>query len=229
MLRLVSYNIHSGKDLFWRNRLEEMAETLASLDADIIGLQEVHQNEQYGYQASFLADRLNHEYAFGPALPIANGAYGNAILSRLPLVFSSTQLLPAKREPRSLLQASVKWESRFLDIWVTHLSLDKTSRKAQLQMLYTAMNRQKRENPFVLLGDFNSSAVHFLADMQDCARVKQMQQHSTIVPFAKRVDYIFASNHLSVAEYRRIHVKWSDHYPILVTLQSAAGQPPPAE
>lgn len=225
MLRIVSYNIHGGKDLFWRNRLEEMAETLSSLEADVIGLQEVHQNNRYGYQASYLADRLQFDYVYGPALQIADGAYGNAILSKLPLVYSSAQLLPAKREPRNLLQTTVKWEGSNLDIWVTHCSLDDKSRQVQLQALTKAVSSQQ-EKPFVLLGDFNSSSIQFPSFMQDCARVKNLHRLSTLVPLAKRVDFIFASPHWRIAQYQRVEVKWSDHYPILVTLQPAGQQFP---
>ncbi len=223
MLHIVSYNIHGGKDLFWRNRLDEIAETLSALDADIIGLQEVHQNNRYGYQASYLAERLQYDYVYGPALHIDDGAYGNALLSKLPLVYSSSQLLPAKREPRNLLQTTVKWEGNHLDFWVTHCSLDERSRQVQLQALTKAVTLQE-EKPFVLLGDFNSASIQLPPFMQDCARVTNQHRLSTLVPLSKRVDYIFASSQWKVAHYQRVEVKWSDHYPILVTLQPAGQQ-----
>jgi len=220
MLRIVNYNIHGGKDLFMRKRLDQMAETLSSLNADIIGLQEVHQNNRSGYQAAYLAELLKTDFAYGPALPIADGSYGNAILSKHPLVFSMVKPLPAKKEPRSLLQTTVKWENRYVDIWATHFSLDESSRKAQTEALQKEIAPHS-EKPLVVLGDFNSRYTQFTPHLQDCGRVHNMQRLSTLVPFPKRVDYIFASSQWVVTEYQRIEVRWSDHYPILVTLQLA--------
>ncbi|WP_167569082.1 endonuclease/exonuclease/phosphatase family protein [Brevibacillus migulae] len=219
-MRIVSYNIHGGKDLFMRKRLDQMAETLSSLEADIIGLQEVHQNNRSGYQAAYLAERLQTSYAYGPALPIADGSYGNALLTKHPLVFSTVKSLPAKKEPRSLLQTTVKWDNRYLDFWVTHFSLDESSREAQVEALRKEI-APLNDKPLVLLGDFNSRHTEFTPHLLDCGRIQHMHRLSTLVPFSKRVDYIFVSSQWKVTEYQRIDVKWSDHYPILVTLQLA--------
>jgi endonuclease/exonuclease/phosphatase family metal-dependent hydrolase len=227
MLRVVSYNIHGGKDLFWRNRMVEMAETLSSLEADIIGLQEVHQNDRFGFQAQYLADRLKSDFAYAPALRIGQGAYGNALLTRLPLIYSSAQLLPAKKEPRSLLQAAVKWQGKNANVWVTHCSLDHKSRSTQLQFLSHAIAPHRHE-PLILMGDFNIPSVHFTPLLQDCAQAKNRHLLPTLVPFPKRVDFIFASAAWEVHKYERIDVRWSDHYPILVTLKLVQ-QPIPAE
>jgi endonuclease/exonuclease/phosphatase family metal-dependent hydrolase len=225
MLRVVSYNIHGGKDLFWRNRLDEMAETLSSLEADVIGLQEVHQNERFGYQAEYLAERLQTDYAYAPSVRIGNGAYGNTLLTRLPLIHTGSQLLQAKKEPRSLLRAAVKWEGKRANVWVTHCSLDRKSRTTQLQFLADAIAPHCHE-PLILLGDFNSSAVSFTPYLRDCAREMNRHQLPTLVPFAKRVDFIFASAAWDVAEYKVVDVRWSDHYPVLVTLTPAQRQTP---
>ncbi|NGQ94090.1 metal-dependent hydrolase [Brevibacillus sp. SYP-B805] len=226
MLRVVSYNIHGGKDLFWRNRLDEMAETLSALDADIIGLQEVHQNERFGYQADYLAERLQAHYAYAPSVKIGRGAYGNMLLTRLPLIHSSSQLLQSKKEPRSLLRAAVKWEEKRVNVWVTHCSLDRKSRFSQWRFLADAISPRCHE-PLILLGDFNSPAVSFAPHLRDCARETNRHQLSTLVPFAKRVDFVFASAAWEVAEYKVVHVRWSDHYPVLVTL-TPAQRPIPA-
>lgn len=223
MLRVVSYNIHSGRDLFWRKRLHHMAETLLSLDADVIGLQEVHQNHRFGYQASYLSDLLHYDYAFAPALPLADGAYGNALLTRIPLVSAHTQPLPAKKEPRNLLRTTLLWQKQQIDVWVTHCSLDQKSRMQQCKVL----NREaslNSERPLLLLGDFNTDQPLLPPFLQDCAKKKERHLLPTMTLFNKRVDFTFASTPWHVDDYQVIGVSWSDHYPLLTTLTLT---PPP--
>lgn len=218
MLRVASYNIHSGKDLFWRNRLDAMADVLAGSSADLIGLQEVHQNSRLGYQAAYLAERLQYMYAFAPALVIADGNFGNALLSRFPL--GSTQLLgmPAKREPRILLQTTLQARNREIAVMVTHCSLDKTSRQNQLNQIRRAV-AEKKDTPLLLLGDFNSSGVSFYPDLIDCALATNQAKRSTLVPVSKRLDYIFVSRHWHIHHYTVLSATCSDHYPLVATLE----------
>lgn len=143
MVRVVSYNIHSGRDLFWRKRLNEMAATLRELQADVIGLQEVHQNGKYGFQAAFLADALEYEFAFAPSIPIADGYYGNALLTRLPVEHVGRLDLPARKEKRCVLQASLFCSGTRVSFWVTHCSLNQASRLEQMKLLTDKAAKKK--------------------------------------------------------------------------------------
>jgi len=220
LLRIVSYNIHSGKNFFWQDKLAEMAETLKQLNADIISLQEVHQNSRYGYQAHRFADIIGYHTIFAPALPVADGAYGNALLTRLPIVDSQTRPLPAKREPRSLLQARLAWNQETIEIWNTHCSLHRQNRDQQFDTITKWMEEEhKMLTPLVLTGDFNTVTPRVPSLLCDCAAEKKQENSSTLLPFSKRIDFIFASPHWKVADYEVIGVRWSDHYPIVATLE----------
>lgn len=218
MLRVISYNIHSGKDLFWRNRLNEMADVLAHSEADIIGLQEVHQNSRIGYQASYLAERLQYVYAFAPSLVITDGGFGNALLTKLPLNSSQLIHLPAKREPRTVLQTSLRAFNQEICVMVTHCSLDKSSRQSQTNHIRDLVS-QKKDTPLLLLGDFNSSLATFHPTLVDCAIETHHAKRSTLVPLQKRLDYIFISGHWVIRNYTVLSAKCSDHYPLLATLE----------
>lgn len=219
MIRVVSYNIHSGRDLFWRKRLEQMAATLQELDADVICLQEVHQNSKYGYQARFLADQLGYVLLFAPSIPIADGFYGNAILTHLPCNRSQTVFLPAKKEKRTLLQAALMWQGREVLIWNTHCSLQATSRTSQLQLLATlASQALESASPLLLLGDFNAPNITFAPLLYDCALEMGMENQPTLPAFRRRLDYIFASPHWQVQHVAISSVPWSDHVPVIAEL-----------
>lgn len=215
MLRAISYNIHSGRDLWWRKRLAQMADTLSQLQPDIIGLQEVHQNSKYGYQAHFLAERLQYHLAFAPSIPLGDGHYGNALLSKYPLESVQIVPLPAKREQRTLLQAVFQWSGKSVSAWVTHCSLNQASRAAQLQFLTELLARNKNA-PVLLMGDFNADNVSFAPALQDCALVCGQETKHTLPAFRRRLDYIFASSHWDIQQYVVSSVNWSDHKPIIV-------------
>ncbi len=218
MLRIVNYNIHSGRDMFWRKRLKQMAETLRTLDADIIALQEVHENSRVGFQATFFARELAHSFAHGPALTITDGSYGNALLTRLPILDCRTTPLPAKKEPRALLQLTLHCGPALVDVWVAHFSLDRRSRQQQFAWIGTELEKRP-PRPLILLGDFNTTAPSLPPGLRDCARERQLDWLPTLIPFRKRIDYVFVTGDWEVLDYRLIDVRWSDHYPLVVTLR----------
>jgi endonuclease/exonuclease/phosphatase family metal-dependent hydrolase len=217
MIRVVSYNIHSGRDLFWRKRLEQMASALNDLNADVICLQEVHQNSKYGYQASYLAEQLHYHVQFAPSIQLADGFYGNAVLTRLACSCSHTLFLPAKKEKRTLLQTSLDWQGREILVWNTHCSLQAASRTSQLQLLET-LARQVQNTPLLLFGDFNAPNVTFAPMLFDCALELGKASLPTLPAFRRRLDYIFASPHWQVRKYSLSTVSWSDHVPVIAEL-----------
>lgn len=218
MLRAVTYNIHSGRDLWWRKRLNEMTRTLHELQPDIIGLQEIHQNSKYGYQASYMADQLQYHLAFAPSITISDGHYGNALLSKYPLDHISTTMLPARKEKRTLLRATLQWMGTTMNVYVTHCSLNQESRLAQLQLMSTYIS-QHAKTPLLLMGDFNASNVSFTPQLQDSALVKGQEKKPTLPAFRRRLDYIFASRHWSIEQYKLFPVSWSDHVPVIADLR----------
>ncbi|QRG69592.1 endonuclease/exonuclease/phosphatase family protein [Brevibacillus choshinensis] len=218
MLRAVSYNIHSGRDLFWRKRLEQMIQAMKELNADVIGLQEVHQNPKYGYQADFIAQQLNYEVVFAPSIPLAGGFYGNAFLTRHPFKDATVIQLPAKREKRTMLAATISWSGRDISVWNTHCSLNQASRSMQLRML-KELAAEQSGIPRLIMGDFNSPSISLLPYYADCAVVHGKENLPTIPAFRRRLDYIFASGHWNVCSYDLYPYTWSDHLPVIVELR----------
>ena len=102
-LTLVSYNIHSGIGTDGRFDLNRVGEVLREVDADIIALQEVGDfrgRDAREDQPEHLADLLGLHMAFGPNVVRNGRRYGNAILSRLPILKSKNYDLSVGR-PRA--------------------------------------------------------------------------------------------------------------------------------
>lgn len=87
-LRVMTYNIHAGKDAEQVQNLQRVAQVILAADADIVLLQEVDRGtERSGGedQIATLARLTSMNSAFAKSLDYQGGEYGIALLSRFPL------------------------------------------------------------------------------------------------------------------------------------------------
>src|SRR4030095_16545606 len=142
-LTLVSYNIHSGIGTDGRFDLHRVAEVLSEIDADIIALQEVGdfrgRMEKVAHP-EHLAEQLGLHMAFGPNVVRNGRRYGNAILSRLPILKSKNyDLSVERREPRGALRCDLDLGGgRQLHVFCLHLGLTSGERRAQESLLLSS-------------------------------------------------------------------------------------------
>jgi endonuclease/exonuclease/phosphatase family metal-dependent hydrolase len=222
-LILYSYNIHSGKNIFFRKTLPEIIDFFKDNPFDIIAFQEVHNNSKNGWQFSLLKEQLQVHGVFGGNLTIADGHYGNAILSKYPITQSENHLFPSEREQRGVLMAKIAIaDGQSLAVCNTHLSLQKKGRAQELASLESTLLTDG--TPYsVVMGDFNARNLRLFPHFLDCAKVKGKDGNSTIFPLSKRIDYIFVSTSIEVLEYEVVPVPYSDHYPIRARISVQTG------
>jgi endonuclease/exonuclease/phosphatase family metal-dependent hydrolase len=170
-VRLVTFNTHHGVGFDDRHDLPRLATVLASVDADVICLQEV--DRHFGErsedvdQALLLSRALDMQLAWGPAIdrPGAGGQgseelrrqYGNALLSRLPVLVSDVHPLPGDGEPRSALRTLVELDGGALWVTTTHLSARSTQDRAAQAAVVAGLHTEPMETG-VLVGDLNADA-----------------------------------------------------------------------
>ena len=161
-LTLVSYNIHSGIGTDGRFDLHRVGEVLREIDADIIALQEVGDfrgKTSREDQPEHLAELLGLHMAFGPNVVRNGRRYGNAILSRLPILKSKNyDLSVTSREPRGALRCDLDLgKGRQLHVFCLHLGLSIGERRRQESLLLSAdiLRDAVRKDPVVVCGDFN--------------------------------------------------------------------------
>ena len=130
-LSIASYNIHKARGLDRRTDLARIAAVLQEIDADLVGIQEI-----YRHQVEELADRLGMHGIPGVTHLRAEGAYGNAILTRLPVrdhhVFDLTR---ARREPRGGVRVDVVVDETELHLFNVHFGLRIRERAEQVELL----------------------------------------------------------------------------------------------
>src|SRR5205823_190653 len=138
-VRLVTWNIHGGLGRDGRRDLGRVAALLQDMKGDVAALQEVgdaHRSNvetELADQASWLGRRLGWFVAYGPNLVLRGQPYGNAILSRFPIVHAHNyDLSVPDREPRGCLRADLSLPGgQSLHLFDLHLGLSGGERRRQ--------------------------------------------------------------------------------------------------
>lgn len=153
-----SYNIHSCVGLDRRRSPERIGRVLAELRCDIYALQEVHNDatRDGARQLDYLAERLGMIAVPGLRIVRHRAEYGNAILTRFPVVRVARHDLSLPRfEPRGALDVELDAGDGRLRVIATHLGLSRKERRVQWQRLLEAVRTAPPEQPVVLVGDMN--------------------------------------------------------------------------
>lgn len=241
---MATYNVHGCVGIDGKRSEERIADVIASLHVDVIGLQELDLNRRRSAgrdQAGWIAERLGWERHFHPAMQTANEAYGDAILSRYPMNLRQAAVLPCRPsalcpETRGALRVEIKTPLGRVHVINTHFGLGRRERFAQARLLGGSewIGRVPADEPLILLGDFNSapgSAAYReltlkLADVRSFARWQPLRTFPTPFPVLA-VDHIFINPLLYAAgvqiergDQARLA---SDHYPLVASLHRTEG------
>ena len=230
-LVVVSYNIHRGLGLDRRRDLDRIAAVIAETEPDVIGLQEVIREDgdrvPSADQAVYLARKLGMELVMGETRPHGNGTYGNAVLSRLPIVGSvRCDLSCGTREPRGSLRVDVSVDGTVLHVFNCHFGLAFRERREQLELLAAFIRAGSCEGPRVVMGDFNEwhrGPVTKGLRLEFSSPMRRMRRtHPAMFPIFK-LDRIYWDVELQGEEFHvhrsRLARVASDHLPVVARLR----------
>ena len=107
-------------------------------------------------QPAYLGSKLSMTVTMGATRPMAGGVFGNAILTRLPVVASTTHDLSRGRfERRGCLRVDVAANGAIVHVFNCHFGLRLDERREQLTILATLLEVADVQGPRILIGDFN--------------------------------------------------------------------------
>jgi endonuclease/exonuclease/phosphatase family metal-dependent hydrolase len=235
-LRVVTYNVHRCKGLDGRVQPDRVARVLKEIDADIMALQEVvciPGGEPEGDQAHYLARELGADFLFGENRKLWGGAYGNVVLSKLPMKTVKNHDLSVRgRERRGCLHIDVELAGRVLHVFNVHLGtafLERRKQGRQLAGLDILLNNELK-GPRLLLGDFNEWAPGLTtkllrAHMQSVDIKKHLRRRRTypgVLPMF-HLDHIYHDESMEVVgltlHRTRTALVASDHLPLVAELK----------
>ena len=160
-LRVATYNVHKCRGLDRMTSPERIARIVKTLDADVIGLQEVvdvRTGSAKLDQVRRLADALPvYVWSFGANRPLRGGEYGNLTLSRFAIERSHNYPLPqTRREARGCLRTDLRFGSfPTLHAFNLHLGTGFMERRAQAKYLLDLFETEAASPPRIIFGDFN--------------------------------------------------------------------------
>ena len=160
-VRIVTLNLYHDQD-DWPARRVQIADKLKQMQPDLITLQEVLQHEGLDNQAHWLASELGYQWHFvstdGPGTP---RRYGNAILSRHPVLRRGQELLRPVDDNRTVGFVRIDLHGRPLNVYVTHLHWTdggSAIRATQVADLVRYIDTTSAGVPSVVAGDLNAAA-----------------------------------------------------------------------
>lgn len=236
-LRLACFNIwHNQGD--WPARLALLVEALRATDADVIGLQEVLEDANVGLpnQARTIAAALGGYEVHFSSVDAEGGPrrYGNAILSRLPVLAYDWKKLDPLNDYRTAIRARVDLGGRAVDIVNTHLAHQADAQAVRATQVADLMRWVPTDaTPLIVMGDFNAvqedSGLNALTGSRFFSALPRHSVDTTLNPakgHTRRViDHIFAETaHFAPVEARRIGDQSvngeypSDHFGVAATV-----------
>ena len=159
-LKLATFNIwHNQGD--WAARQPLLIEALRAADADVIALQEVLEDANVGLpnQARTLAEALGgYEMHFVSTDPEGGPRrYGNAILSRLPVLAHDSKKLEPLDDYRTALRIRVEVGGKVIDIVDTHLAWQEDAQAVRARQIGDLLGWLPHDGtPLIVMGDFNA-------------------------------------------------------------------------
>ena len=166
-LRVMTYNIYGARATSPANAadLDAIAEVIRRQNPDFVTLNEVdvftNRTGKDVHQARDLAEKLGMEWHFSKAIDRDGGEYGDALLSKYPILEKRSYRLPCAAEQpgedRSLCVIRVQIDGK--DLYVASTHLDHLSGDASRLVQATEIRRirdTELEGDLILCGDLNA-------------------------------------------------------------------------
>jgi endonuclease/exonuclease/phosphatase family metal-dependent hydrolase len=231
-LRIATYNIHRGRGLDGRTRLERIAAVLATIDADIVALQEVvGASPLKPGQAAELGAALGMGWVMAPTRHLRSALFGNVVLSRLPVRHHTQHDLTWKTcEPRNVQRVDLDLGTQVLHLYNVHLGTALLERRHQAARLAALVHDRRVTGPKVVLGDFNEwargLATDILAERLESVDLRQYLKRVRTYPGffpILHLDHIYYEGKVKVvnvtAPRDRLTLVASDHLPLVADVE----------
>lgn len=221
-IKILSWNIWINGDF------KQIANFLDKENADIIGLQEVKDDDSERPVIEYLRD-LGYEFLFTPVKKVWHEKAffdGPAIFSKYKIKSHETYFL-SEKETRAAIRADIQVEDKILHVFNTHLmhthQYDSEIQNEQASNLVKLLPK----NHTIVMGDFNAApSSELIKKMQkvlidsDPSAIPTWSMYPTGCNVCNpqkvdiKLDYIFTSKDLKLESFNVEISKASDHLPI---------------
>ncbi|MCA9006875.1 MAG: endonuclease/exonuclease/phosphatase family protein [Planctomycetaceae bacterium] len=236
-LRVLCYNIHYGQGTDGKYDIARLAKVIEATKPDLVALQEVDVGVKRSgrvHEAQRLAELTGLAVRFGPTQHYEGGLFGNAVLTRLPILDVKIQPLPYTEStpqkvtyPRGAIIVTVRGANdkplRFISTHFQHnLPEDRVEEAKAINEHFTVDS----DIPTILAGDMNATPdaepIQILLKQWTNAIDDKAAPSAPSTKPRSRIDYIFyrPATDFEVIETRVIAEPLaSDHCPVFAILK----------
>lgn len=227
ILHVGTYNVHKCKGMDWRVSVARVADVIAGLRTNMLGVQEILLS-----QAEEISKRINVPFLFGKARQHAGEPYGNAVFTALPVSSHDEYSITVQgREPRQCSRVSLNdFGGHPLHFFNLHLGTSHSERREQARDLLSPRILLSAEfSPGrIVAGDFNEwtrgLATQSLSECLQSADIgmhlKRTRTYPGVFPFM-HLDHIYYDGCFQLHDMHLCRTKLallaSDHLPLVAT------------
>lgn len=237
-LKLMTYNIMSGRNYPELKNGKDwldptlvnpslVAKVIKEQSADIVGMNEVHgEGFIFDNQPDRIAKEAGYDYYYFAQAIIDRGSpYGNAVLSKYPIVGAETIALDAgdpaedsNCEARSIAKVIIDLNGQKIMVLVSHFGLLSSEKWTAVETIKKIL--EESDYPCILMGDFNMCPNELLIQELKCILKDTAPEvvegnwytFSSDNPIMK-IDYIFVDKTIKVVKAQALEAEPSDHKP----------------
>ncbi|NMB96088.1 MAG: hypothetical protein GYA02_05695 [Clostridiaceae bacterium] len=238
-LKIMTYNVCSGRN-FNNDKIINICDAgkvIQKYSPDIVGLNEIrglgNVEKFFTDQARTLGEMLGCYYYFAKAIDFdCEGPYGNALLSRFPILSAETHLIedpPVKDEDayyetRCVLKAKLDVKNG-LNVYVSHYGLANSEKINAVKKTLELIIGDK--NPLIFMGDLNMEPndiklAPIYGTLNDTAKASKSKDDLLTFPSHvpdRKIDYIFVSKNIKVLSAEVPGETTSDHRPYIAEIE----------
>ncbi|MGB8707801.1 MAG: endonuclease/exonuclease/phosphatase family protein [Dehalococcoidia bacterium] len=226
-LSVMTYNLNNGFNTKGKLDIDEIANVIESNRPDIVALQEVSRGWVVNGRLDmleWLSYRLHMPYVFGPT---ADPFWGNAILSRYPIVAYSRENLPP---PELLIQRGFTvalidlGNDQRIKVIATQFDNVELDTEIHQQQAQTIIDFWGGLGDTILLGDFSAQPGRqevvklYQANLKDSTMGWKAADTYPSNYSLERIDYIWISPDLSASDVGVLSSTASDHLPVVAVI-----------
>ena len=235
--KVISFNMCHGDNNNGIIDVANQANVIKQYNPDLILLQEVDictQRSLYKNELSEFKKNIGFDYScHGANIPYKGGWYGNAILSKYPILSSENYLSSFSKlsnETKGMQHAEININGRIINVFNTHLPVYEEERVVFAESLLNMMKRNDISGDMILAGDFNFGVIPLGSHRYNFEKKDSYIEYEKILEVFKDanfkdntwptgnpiadIDKVFYNGNIELITVKRLNVDISDHYPI---------------
>jgi endonuclease/exonuclease/phosphatase family metal-dependent hydrolase len=212
-LKVITLNLHNGKDARGERNLERFTQFVIAEQPDIIALQEVQPKDLKRLELP------GYRVITGPNANYIPFYFGNALLTRRPILYHRHHYLPSQKEQRGVDEVAIAMNGQTLRVLNTHIGLGREEQRRQIRELVRISGYLP--GPVLITGDFNLEPSNPLLREFPFREVSAAEVPYKTFPAGQpkyQIDQIWYNDYLKLREARALRWDGSDHLPVTASL-----------